>query len=336
MLVENNNYTISDDEGTLITVNGQKATVPEGREDEAFLQRETGLFKNGTGVNDDKAVFASEGRKNISTPDANGLKFRAADKRLLLKAQSTAKKASFEIDDENSVQKVAFEPRGKDADFTVEFTDPDSPEGTMTVKGVVPANAEEGELLVEDGVLKTDDLNVTEIKKDGETISVYNVTLNMNGHGTEKDAVYALPAVRAHDDHVGFVLFGYVEDLFGRVADDDFRLRFHAVKILVHELGHSLFGARDDLAHEAVDGLCVEGQSDILPEVVAVTTRAVTRAIRDINCQCHFVWYLLKYDACIDVLQHKAIGMVPLALNLGSLESCMGVESASGLLLTGL
>ena len=90
------------------------------------------------------------------------------------------------------------------------------------------------------------------------------------------------------------------------------------------------------LLHEAVDGLCVEGQSDILPEVVAVTTRAVTRAIRDINCQCHFVWYLLKYDACIDVLQHKAIGMVPLALNLGSLESCMGVESASGLLLTSL
>jgi hypothetical protein len=31
----------------------------------------------------------------------------------------------------------------------------------------------------------------------------------------------------------------------------------------------------------------------------------VTRAITDVNCQCHFVGYLLENDASIDVFKHE-------------------------------
>ena len=40
---------------------------------------------------------------------------------------------------------------------------------------------------------------------------------------------------------------------------------------------------------------------------MAVTTRAVTRAIGNINRQCHFVGYLLKNNPCINVFQHVLI-----------------------------
>ena len=55
---------------------------------------------------------------------------------------------------------------------------------------------------------------------------------------------------------------------------------------------------------EVIDGIGVQGQADVLPKIMAVTPRTVTRAIRDVNCQCHFVGYLLKNNIRIDVLQH--------------------------------
>ena len=58
---------------------------------------------------------------------------------------------------------------------------------------------------------------------------------------------------------------------------------------------------------EGIDGIGIKGEAYVLPEVMAMTPRTVTRAITDVNCQCHFVGYLLKYYACIDVLQHRLI-----------------------------
>ena len=55
---------------------------------------------------------------------------------------------------------------------------------------------------------------------------------------------------------------------------------------------------------------------------MAVTTRTVTRAIGNIDCQCHFVGYLLKYDAGVDVFQHLLI--------------CMGIEATCSLFLAWL
>ena len=59
------------------------------------------------------------------------------------------------------------------------------------------------------------------------------------------------------------------------------------------------------LRHEVVDGIGIERHADVVPEVTAVTPRTVTRAIRDVNCQCHLVGYLLEYNACIYVFQHN-------------------------------
>jgi len=61
------------------------------------------------------------------------------------------------------------------------------------------------------------------------------------------------------------------------------------------------------LIDEVVDGIRIQRQSDVLPKVMAMTPRTVTRTIRDVNCQCHFVGYLLEYDVGIDVLQHRLV-----------------------------
>ena len=74
--------------------------------------------------------------------------------------------------------------------------------------------------------------------------------------------------------------------------------------------------------NEVVDGVRVQRQAYVLPKVMAVTPRTVTRAIRNVNCQCHFVGYLLKYNIRVDVLQHRLI--------------CHSVITTGGLLLTGL
>ena len=100
--------------------------------------------------------------------------------------------------------------------------------------------------------------------------------------------------------------------------------KVHALRIVVatHE------GDTGDIItvfiHEGIDSIGVKGEAYVLPEVMAMTPRTVTRAITDVNCQCHFVGYLLKYYACIDVLQH------------GFRLVCQGVITAGGLFLTGL
>ena len=55
---------------------------------------------------------------------------------------------------------------------------------------------------------------------------------------------------------------------------------------------------------EIVDSIGVQRQADILPEIMTVTPRTVTRAIRDVNCQCHLVGYLLENNIRVYILQH--------------------------------
>ena len=57
--------------------------------------------------------------------------------------------------------------------------------------------------------------------------------------------------------------------------------------------------------YEVINGIRVQRQADIFPEVMTVTPRTVTRAIRDVNCQCHFVGYLLENNIRVDVFQHR-------------------------------
>ena len=63
------------------------------------------------------------------------------------------------------------------------------------------------------------------------------------------------------------------------------------------------------LRNEIIDGIGVKRQTDVFPKIMAVTPRTVTRAIRDVYCQCHFVGYLLEYYTCVYVFQHFAIGI---------------------------
>ena len=74
---------------------------------------------------------------------------------------------------------------------------------------------------------------------------------------------------------------------------------------------------------KVIDSFRTQWYTLILPKVMTMTTRAVTRAIRDIDCQCHFVGYLLKYYSGIDVFQHSAL-------------VCHGIVAAGCLLLTSL
>ena len=55
------------------------------------------------------------------------------------------------------------------------------------------------------------------------------------------------------------------------------------------------------LDNEIVECTGVEWQSDVFPEILAVASRTVTRAIRNVNCQCHFVRNLLKNNPSVDV-----------------------------------
>ena len=79
----------------------------------------------------------------------------------------------------------------------------------------------------------------------------------------------------------------------------------------VHTLGIAVASHEGDardvtpiLTDKGIDGIGVQGQTDVLPEIMAVTPWTVTRAIRDVDCQCHFVGYLLKHDAGVNVFQH--------------------------------
>ena len=79
----------------------------------------------------------------------------------------------------------------------------------------------------------------------------------------------------------------------------------HGVVVATHE------GEAGDvvaiLLDEGIDGLGIERQADILPQIMAMTPRTVTRAITDVNCQCHFIRNLLENKRCIDVFEHLSL-----------------------------
>ena len=41
------------------------------------------------------------------------------------------------------------------------------------------------------------------------------------------------------------------------------------------------------LIGKGINGIRIQRQSDIFPKIMTMTPRTVTRAIRNINCQCH-------------------------------------------------
>ena len=79
------------------------------------------------------------------------------------------------------------------------------------------------------------------------------------------------------------------------------------ISIAAHKSDASEVGT--EFLDEIIDGIRVQRQADVLPKIMAMTPRTVTRAIRNVNCQCHFVGYLLKYDIRVDVLQHHLSAM---------------------------
>ena len=79
-----------------------------------------------------------------------------------------------------------------------------------------------------------------------------------------------------------------------------------------------------------------ERLTNISPQILGMTSRTTAGTIGDINRECYLIGNLLKDNTSIDVLQHKAIGMVPLALDFSCLIASMGIESATSLFLTSL
>lgn len=61
------------------------------------------------------------------------------------------------------------------------------------------------------------------------------------------------------------------------------------------------------LFNKGIDGIGVERQSDVLPQVMAVAPRAATRTVGDVNGQRHLVGNLLEDHSRIDVLEHLSI-----------------------------
>ena len=74
------------------------------------------------------------------------------------------------------------------------------------------------------------------------------------------------------------------------------------VSITTHKGNTS--NVRAILADEIIDGIVIQGKSDVVPEIMAMAPGTMTRAIRDINCQCHLVRYLLEDNACIYIFKH--------------------------------
>lgn len=59
--------------------------------------------------------------------------------------------------------------------------------------------------------------------------------------------------------------------------------------------------------NEGVDGGGVERQSDVLPQVVAMTARTVARTVGQVDGKRHFVRHLLKYYSGIDIFEHSSV-----------------------------
>ena len=86
------------------------------------------------------------------------------------------------------------------------------------------------------------------------------------------------------------------------------------ITVATHEGDAGEAGAT--LANKIIDGFGVQRQANVFPKVMAVTPRTVTRAIGDVNCQCHFVGYFLKNDSCVNVFQHD------LSLRMSIVTTC--------------
>ncbi len=190
MAVESSNYKITDSNGeTLIEVTPSKVTIPEEKEDEVFMQRPVNIFKDGKKASKDKSVYTPEEKKSIETTDSKGLDFVAMDGNLLLDVKTKAKKAEFEISEEDETNYVII-PLASGETFEVTMTDLgiDSGIKSVTVTGKGKPGGSEAEIGFSEGEIKTSGVTGVKVSKDDGTLKdAYTVSLKFNGHGLKAD-----------------------------------------------------------------------------------------------------------------------------------------------------
>ena len=79
-------------------------------------------------------------------------------------------------------------------------------------------------------------------------------------------------------------------------------LHAHGVVVTAHhgDAGDVMAVALD----EGVDGIGVQRQADVLPQIVAVATGTAAGTVGDVDGQRDLVGYFLKNNSSVDVLQH--------------------------------
>ena len=58
---------------------------------------------------------------------------------------------------------------------------------------------------------------------------------------------------------------------------------------------------------ECIDGIGVQRQADVLPQIVAVATGTAAGAVGDVDGQRDLVGDFLKNNSCVDVLEHSCL-----------------------------
>lgn len=59
------------------------------------------------------------------------------------------------------------------------------------------------------------------------------------------------------------------------------------------------------LLDKRINGVCSERHTNVLPQIGAMATRAMTGTTRNVDGKRHFIGYLLKNDVAVDVLEHS-------------------------------
>ena len=117
--------------------------------------------------------------------------------------------------------------------------------------------------------------------------------------------------VRPYLDVVEIGLIDYRRNAQATAVPSHMELRMELVDILSQRIDSLRIGITTHkgnagdvgtiLVDELIDGICVQGKPDILPKVMTVTARTMTRTIGYVDSQCRLVGYLLEHNACIDV-----------------------------------
>ena len=108
MRVDNSAFEIKDDnDKTLITVNGDNSDIAKGAEGSTFIQREAGIFADGSNTKKSKkSVYTSASENRTVISKSGGLSFKAMDGSKLMDVQTTASKADVELNEQKKTNNV--------------------------------------------------------------------------------------------------------------------------------------------------------------------------------------------------------------------------------------